>query len=54
MLSDARGATAYVARHTSTGQGLSKPCAACEEALRAAGVRKVVYSTTDGIETEEY
>jgi deoxycytidylate deaminase len=39
------GSTVYVSRRLKSGvSGLSKPCKACEELLRAAGVRRVVYS----------
>ena len=55
MVSDARGATVYVARQGGNNMpGMSKPCDACEAALRQAGVRKVVYTTPQGIEMEVY
>ncbi len=34
----------------SRAHGLAKPCAACEMALRAAGVRKIFYTTDTGFE----
>lgn len=40
-----RGATIYIARITKQGKpAMSRPCARCEKALIAAGVRKVIYS----------
>ena len=43
------GATLYVARITPAGRvGMAKPCAECEAAAAAAGITKVVYTTTDG------
>lgn len=40
-----RGATIYVARTNRVGKPmLSKPCAACAEALEAAGISKIVYT----------
>jgi deoxycytidylate deaminase len=39
------GSTVYVSRRLKSGLvGLSKPCRACEELLRAVGVKRVVYS----------
>jgi len=41
-------ATAYVARsRRNAGLAYSRPCAACKQALRQAGVRGVYYSTDD-------
>lgn len=44
--SDATGATLVVVR--STGSGLAKPCELCSQAIRQAGITRVVYSTADG------
>jgi tRNA(Arg) A34 adenosine deaminase TadA len=42
---NARGATIYVARVSRTGEErMSKPCSACQKALKLAGVRRVVYT----------
>lgn len=41
----ARGATVYIARQ---GGRMSKPCAGCMEAMRNAGVARVVYANWDG------
>lgn len=55
MASDARGATVYVARHAGNGKpGQSRPCEACELALREAGVRKVIYTDPNGPKIEIY
>lgn len=44
-LKDARGATIYVARVGKRGnQTISRPCSRCYDALRDAGVTKVVYT----------
>ena len=44
-----KGLTVWVGRITKSGTWAeSKPCKACEEMLRDAGVRKVVYSTPEG------
>ena len=51
QVSDASGAILQVARVRRDGQlGLAKPCSNCEERIRAAGVRTVEYTTTDGWE----
>lgn len=43
------GSTVWVARIRHDGSmGMAKPCPACERRLRSAGVRKVVYSISDG------
>jgi deoxycytidylate deaminase len=45
---DVEGCTAYVYRELKSGRpAISKPCSACELALRKAGIA-VVYYTTDG------
>lgn len=54
MASEARGATVYVARLGGHGQALSKPCEACMDALRAAGVKRCVYTTEGGCGVIEY
>lgn len=41
----AKGATIYVARSNKRGQDrLSRPCDRCHDAIREAGIRKVVYT----------
>jgi deoxycytidylate deaminase len=48
-ISEARGATVLVVR-TTKGQNLlanSKPCEACQRALKAAGIKNVLYSTAE-------
>lgn len=42
---NAVGATVYVARNKSGKARHSKPCDACHEALEAAGIARVVYTT---------
>lgn len=50
---NAKGATVYVYReHGLTGEMLmAKTCLHCEEWLRYVGVRKVVYTTPNGLES---
>lgn len=46
-----KGCDAYVYRETKDGQpAMSKPCQACELALRDAGIRNVYYTTDGGFE----
>lgn len=49
---DPSGATLVVAR--STGGRLAKPCPACEIALRAAGIARVIYTTEAGFDVSLY
>lgn len=42
---DARGAVVYVARVSSQGPALSRPCSICRKALKEAGVKAVVYTS---------
>lgn len=43
---DLSGATIYVARVSKAGlPALSRPCSACERAIDAAGIKRVVWST---------
>lgn len=45
----ARGTVVYSMRFTRSGNlAMAKPCDDCETALRAAGVKKVVYSNREG------
>lgn len=47
-----RGCDVYVYRETKDGQpAMSKPCQACELALRDAGIKTVYYTTEGGFET---
>lgn len=47
-----KGCDAYVYRETKDGQpAMSKPCQACQLALREAGIRNVYYTTDGGFET---
>lgn len=47
------GASIYVFREKKTGElGNSKPCPACAEAIRLAGIRKIYYSHEDGWKEE--
>lgn len=48
---DLKGCTAYVYRETKDGApAMSKPCAACEIALKDAGIKTVFYTTDGGFE----
>lgn len=45
------GATIYVARILKDGtSGLSKPCKTCQGIIELYGIKKVVYTTHDGLE----
>ena len=45
-----QGATIYVARWDRNGrQAIAKPCRSCARAIAAAGIRRAVYTTADGI-----
>ena len=47
---DMRGSTMYVCRVRKGGDmGMSKPCAACQAAIRAAGIKQVVYTNAQGL-----
>ena len=47
-----RGCTAYLYRNTKNGNlAISKPCLACEMALKEAGVKTVHYTVDGGYET---
>ena len=48
---DARGCTVYVYRGKLSPR-LAKPCASCRVVLKAAGVKRVVYSTVGGYARE--
>lgn len=52
----AKNMTAVNVRVTKSGiVGISKPCKACEVALRTAGVRTVIYTSRNGdLQTEQY
>lgn len=44
-LNDVKGATAYVYRETKDGcPACAKPCPACQEIFKTAGIKKVYYS----------
>ena len=46
------GATIYVARVLSNGTGgMAKPCKSCLKIIQSAGIKKIVYTTSTGIET---
>lgn len=45
---DYRGATIYIVRLN--GRKISKPCPACTQKIKDAGVSTVVFTDTDGIE----
>jgi deoxycytidylate deaminase len=49
------GATLYIARVLADGAcGLSRPCSACRKVIRAAGIRKIVYTENDNKYSVEY
>ena len=46
---DLSSATIYIARKLNCcGYGLARPCPACMEAIKDAGISKIVYTTEDG------
>jgi tRNA(Arg) A34 adenosine deaminase TadA len=48
--STTQGTTLYVVRTNRAGEfRLSKPCAMCEEILRFCGIKKVIYTTGNGV-----
>jgi deoxycytidylate deaminase len=50
-ISELRNSTLHVVRIAKSGQlAMAKPCAHCEELLRRFQVKKVLYSTTHGME----
>jgi deoxycytidylate deaminase len=44
------GADIYIMRRN---KGTSKPCPACQRKIAAAGIRRAIYISVDGIETTE-
>ena len=45
-----KDATIYIARLLSNGDaGLAKPCKICQKIIESCGIKKVVYTTRDGI-----
>lgn len=51
---ESRGCTAYIYRTLKTGElAISKPCEACQEALKLAGIKRVIYSDNNSW-TEEW
>jgi len=44
----ARGCDLLVLRTTPTGYAMSKPCSECQKFIKAAGIRKVYYTTRVG------
>ena len=50
---DLKGCTLYVARKRCDGSvGMARPCAACAAAIKDAGIKKIVYTTSDGYAVE--
>lgn len=50
---DVSGAKMFVARTQKSGKtALAKPCDSCMDALKAAGIKTVYYTTEDGYEKE--
>jgi dCMP deaminase len=47
---DLKGATLYVVRSAKKGPNMAKPCACCMELIEMVGIKKVVYSTSQGFE----
>lgn len=54
-LSNIHGAEIYVARFDRRGNlAMCRPCVACEDALRRAGVKRVVYTSQQGIQHDYF
>lgn len=52
---DLRGTTIYVARVDRSGAfGMCRPCPACECAIRARGITRVIYFTPSKVQEEQY
>ena len=48
-----KGCTAYIYRENKSGQpAMSRPCEACEMALKLAGIKKICYSIDNGFKEE--
>lgn len=47
---DLRGATIYVLRDANAGINLARPCACCMELIKMVGIKKVIYTTLEGVE----
>ncbi len=45
-----KGSTIFVVREAASGLAMAKPCQFCLELIKAVGIKRVVYSTDDGIE----
>jgi deoxycytidylate deaminase len=53
--SNIQGAEIYVGRFDRLGKlAMCKPCVACEDALRRAGVNRVVYTSNQGVQSDQY
>lgn len=49
---DLIGATLHISRISKDGRlALAKPCKHCQELIEAVGIKKVVYTTWDGVES---
>jgi len=52
---DLTNATVYVGRYLKNGSlGNCKPCSSCQEAMRASGVRRAVYTTEQGVHVARF
>ena len=48
------GATVFISRISRSGTPmLAKPCEYCQELIKAVGIKRVVYTTEDGVESYE-
>lgn len=49
---DIRGTTIYVVRVLKSGEcSMAKPCRECQKIIESAGIKRVVYTTWDGVES---
>lgn len=48
-----KGASLYVARYSSTGPRLARPCSFCMAFAQEVGISKVIYTTNEGYNHEE-
>lgn len=53
--SDIQGSEIYVGRFDRRGNlAMCKPCVACEDALRRAGIKRVIYTSNQGVQIDNY
>lgn len=49
-----KGATIYIARRLKNGKaGIARPCSCCRKTIKAAKIKKIIYTTSTGFEVEK-